>query len=97
MKDLAETLKANPALKVLVEGHTDSDKVKEGAPYADNWELSTKRALRVVRELVKNGVNPDQVAAVGRGDSMQTGEGKDADRRTQVVADPNLKSVLNNN
>ena len=97
LADLAETLKANPALKVLIEGHADEDKVKAGAPYADNWELSSKRALRVVRELIKNGVDPSQVAAVGRGDSMQTGEGKDADRRTVIVADPNLKSVLNNN
>ena len=97
LKELAETLKSNPALKVLVEGHTDTDKVKASAPYADNWELSTKRALRVVRELIKNGVDPKQVAAVGRGESMQTGDGKDADRRTEILADPDLKSILNNN
>lgn len=97
LAELAETLKANPELKVLVEGHADSDKVKAGAGYADNWELSSKRALRVVRELVKNGVSPSQVAAVGRGDSMTTGEGKAADRRTVVLPDPNLKSIMNNN
>ncbi len=97
LADLAETLKSNPALKILVEGHADEDKVKAGASYADNWELSSKRALRVVRELIKNGVAPSQVAAVGRGTSMSTGEGKEADRRTEVVADPSLKSLMNNN
>ncbi|MEM6379096.1 MAG: OmpA family protein, partial [Bacteroidota bacterium] len=96
LAELAETLKANPEVKILVEGHADTDKVKAGAGYADNWELSTKRALRVVRELVKNGVNPDQVAAVGRGDSMTTGDGKDADRRTVVLPDPNLSTLKNN-
>lgn len=94
--ELAETLKANPELKVLVEGHTDTDKVKATAPYADNWELSTKRALRVVRELIKNGVDPSQVAAVGRGDTMLTGEGKEADRRTVIMPDPKLESIIKN-
>jgi chemotaxis protein MotB len=97
LAELAETLKGNPELKILVEGHTDSDKVKAGASFQDNWELSTKRALSVVRELVKNGVSASQVAAVGRGDSMSTGNGKDADRRTVILADPSLKSILNNN
>lgn len=97
LEELAETLKANPALKILVEGHADSDKVKASAPYADNWELSSKRALAVCRELIKNGVSASQVAAVGRGDSMQTGNGKDADRRTVVLPDPSLKDIMNNN
>jgi len=96
LEQLAETLKANPALKILVEGHADSDKVKASAPYADNWELSSKRAMAVCRELIKNGVSPSQVAAVGRGDSMQTGNGKDADRRTVVLPDPSLKELIKN-
>jgi chemotaxis protein MotB len=96
LAELAETIKANPALKILVEGHTDSDGVVATAPYADNWELSTKRALAVVRELIKNGVDPSQVAAVGRGDTMPAGDDKAANRRTEILADPNLKGLMNN-
>lgn len=95
---LANTLKSNPDLKILVEGHTDSDGVKSTAPYADNWELSTKRALAVVRELIKNGVSPSQVAAVGRGDTMPAdASDKAANRRTEILADPNLKGIIKNN
>jgi chemotaxis protein MotB len=96
LAELAETLKSNPELKILVEGHTDSDGVKAGASYADNWELSTKRALRVVRELIKNGVSPEQVGAVGRGDTMQLGDDKAANRRTEILADPDLKNIIKN-
>lgn len=97
LAELAETLKANPALKIIVEGHTDSDKVKAGASYADNWELSSKRALRVIRELIKNGVDPTQVSAASRADTMPLGDDKAANRRTEILADPDLKGVINNN
>lgn len=96
---LAETLKANPNLKILVEGHTDNVKVNAGSGLGDNWQLSSMRALNVVRRLVKGGVNPNQVAAVGRGDSMPaadnaTREGKAANRRTVVVPDADLKGIM---
>jgi chemotaxis protein MotB len=96
---LATTLKSNPKLKVLVEGNTDTDKVSKGSALGDNWQLSSYRALAVCRELVKNGVNPAQVAAVGRGDTMPKGDnstkaGKATNRRTEVVADPDLNGLL---
>lgn len=96
---LSTTLKSNPKLKVLVEGHTDTDKVRGGAAYKDNWELSSKRSLAICRELIKNGVSPTQVAAVGRGESMPKAdntskEGKAANRRSEVVADPDMAPLL---
>ena len=102
LAELAETIKNNPDLNILVEGHTDDQTVKESAPYADNWELSTKRALAVVRELISNGVDPSQVAAVGRGDQMPVGdnesaEGRAENRRTVIMPDPDLSKVIENN
>lgn len=102
LAELAETLKNNPDLKILVEGHTDDQTVKESAPYADNWELSTKRALAVVRALIRNGVDASQVAAVGRGDQMPVGDNETADgraenRRTVIMPDPDLSKVIQNN
>jgi len=70
LNDLAEKLKKSPKVKLLVEGHTDSVPMKEGAKFRDNTELSTARANRVVEELVKMGVNPLQLTAAGRGDTM---------------------------
>ena len=102
LEELASTLKNNPALSILVEGHTDDQTVKAGASFQDNWELSSKRALSVVRTLVKNGVDPSQVAAVGRGDAMpvgdnETSEGRSENRRTVIMPNPDLSKVINNN
>ncbi len=97
LADLANELKGNPEMRVLVEGHTDNVAVNaDAASYKDNWELSTKRALAIVRELLRNGVDPSQVAAVGRGDTMPSGsndtmEGKAENRRT--IIRPNMEAA----
>ncbi len=83
IKNLAEVLKNNPDVKILVEGHTDDVPMKEGAPWRDNWELSTARAMRVVRMLIKEGVNPAQVAAVSKGEYDPVAEGKTEEARAQ--------------
>ncbi len=70
LNDLATKLKQNPGVKLLVEGHTDSVPMKEGARFRDNMELSTARANQVVAELVRMGVSPTQLTAAGRGDTM---------------------------
>jgi len=98
LAELAMTLKNNPDVKLQIEGHTDADKVGGGAGYQDNWELSTLRALNVVRELIKKGASPSQVYAAGRGDSMPVGDNKTRDgkaqnRRTEVKIDPSLKAI----
>lgn len=99
LSELAETLKKNPKLTLLVDGHTDSDKVNAGASFQDNWQLSTLRSLAVVRELVKKGVNPAQVAAAGYADTKPMGDNKTRDgkamnRRTEIKANPDLKGIL---
>ena len=99
--ELAEKLKANPELKILVEGHTDDQKVKESAPYADNWELGYKRAMSIVNKLLKEGVSPGQVSAVTRGDSApvgdnETAEGREANRRGAVKPNVDLGSLIKN-
>lgn len=97
---LAETLKNNPDVKILIEGHTDDDKLVAGASYADNWELSTARSLSVVRRLIKQGVNPNQLSAAGKGETdpigdNETNEGKAKNRRTAAKADADLGKLKN--
>ncbi|WP_161565175.1 OmpA family protein [Okeania hirsuta] len=55
---LAEVLKATPAAKIMVEGHTDNVPFKAGM--GDNWDLSYRRAKAVVTRLIKKGVSPAQ-------------------------------------
>ena len=72
-----------------IEGHTDSLPVKKGQTYADNWELSTKRALSVLRFLIKEGINPKKLSASGFGsyqpiDTNNTEEARMKNRRIEM-------------
>jgi len=49
---------------VYVEGHTDNVPIST-PEFPSNWELSSARALSVVRLLEEAGVAPEQLAAVG--------------------------------
>lgn len=49
-----------------VDGHTDNRPIQT-ARYPSNWELSTARAVSVVKFLVDNGVPPTRLAATGFG------------------------------
>jgi chemotaxis protein MotB len=96
--ELATTLKNNPNLRILVEGHTDSQKYPRGAGY-DNWNLSVDRALNVARELLKQGASASQVAVVGRGDAVPAADNGSADgraqnRRTVVAPDVNAGALM---
>ena len=44
LKELAKVLEDQKDLEILVEGHTDSDKMKSNSHPIDNWELSVLRA-----------------------------------------------------
>lgn len=56
--------------QIAVEGHTDNENLPEKlqGKYPTNWELSSARASAVVRELIKLGVNPTRLEAVGYGE-----------------------------
>lgn len=79
---------------VRVEGHTDDRPVpprglEEG--YATNWELSSARAVNVLRYLIEeNDVDPRQMSAVAFGehrpiDDNETPEGRAYNRRVDIV------------
>ena len=64
-----------------VEGHTDDIPVREGR-FADNWDLSTERALSVVRFLAESGLPANRLAAAGYGEFQPLdGAGSDEARR----------------
>jgi chemotaxis protein MotB len=75
--------------QILVEGHTDTVPL-DNAGY-DNWNLSSDRALAVLKALVRwDGMEPGRLVATGYGEyqpraSNQTDEGKQANRRVELV------------
>ena len=62
-----------------VDGHTDRRPIVS-ARFPSNWELSTARAIAVVRFLVAQGVPPTRLVAAGFGEHqpLEAGEGEDA-------------------
>lgn len=50
--------------RLWVEGHTDNEPINT-ADFSSNWDLSTARAVTVVRLLERAGIEPEQLAAVG--------------------------------
>ncbi|MGS2739550.1 OmpA/MotB family protein [Sinomicrobium sp. M5D2P17] len=96
LQKLADVINSEPSMEVMVEGHTDSQTVKEGAYIKDNWELSVQRSTAIVRLLQdKYNVNPKQMIAAGRGSTMplvdnDTRENRAKNRRTRIVIIPNL-------
>lgn len=100
LKKLAEVLKDQKDVSVMVEGHTDDVPISKGtANMKDNWDLSVLRATSIVRILTNSGVNPINVVPSGRGEFSPVAEGKSAEarqknRRTEIILTPNLDELF---
>jgi chemotaxis protein MotB len=72
-----------------VDGHTDDVPVNPGGRFKDNWDLSTARAIAVVKFLIANGVAPKRLVAAGFGqyqplDPADTPEARAKNRRIEL-------------
>jgi chemotaxis protein MotB len=69
-----------------VDGHTDIRPIAT-AEFPSNWELSTARALSVVRELTDQGIPPKRLAAAGFGpyQPIDPGTGEAAFQRNRRI------------
>ncbi len=92
---IASILNDQKDLDILVEGHTDNVPMS-GECITDNWDLSSKRALAVVKTLQsKYKVDPARMTAGGRGEYVpkttnKTSAGRAANRRTEIIVLPKL-------
>jgi chemotaxis protein MotB len=90
---VAEALKDVPGKLIRVEGHTDDVPTDPKGSFPSNWELSTTRALEVVKLLQEKGVPASRLSAVGYGEhhpiaSNRTPQGKSQNRRIEIVLAP---------
>ncbi len=65
--DLSTTIPGDLDWVLRVDGHTDRTPISTSA-YPSNWELSTARAVEVIKYLIELGVPPDRLAAAGFGE-----------------------------
>ncbi len=95
LADLATVLNGYPKLEVIVMGNTDDKLFKSGS---DNWTLSTERANGVIRVLRDANVDPVRLTAAGKGRyspiaDNSTEEGRAANRRTEIILNPDVRRV----
>jgi chemotaxis protein MotB len=93
---LAQAIEGEKELNVLVEGHTDTDKVQPGGTLKDNWDLSVMRATSVVRLMQENSkLDPVRVTAAGRGEYVPVDPAdKSKNRRIEIILAPDLKELM---
>ncbi len=87
---VAGALQGLQGKNAIVAGYTDNVGVSKRASYADNWELSTMRALSVVRYLQSKNVDPRMLGAAGFSEyrpvvANDTDEGRSRNRRIEIV------------
>lgn len=78
-------LKANPGLKISIEGHTDNV-----GNLKSNKTLSDERAKAVVAAIAAEGIDPKRLSALGHGQDKpvadnKTEEGRAKNRRVEIV------------
>jgi len=72
-----------------VEGHTDNLPIHT-KEFPSNWELSTARAISVIRYLEEKGINKERLSALGYGEyrplvSNNTPENRAINRRVGII------------
>lgn len=83
--EITKLLKADPQLRLAIEGHTD-----DTGNAAHNQALSTQRAEAVVQTLVKDGVDAKRLRAAGHGATQPLADNKDEagrakNRRVELI------------
>ena len=93
--DLAKAIENETDMEVLVEGHTDTDKLNASAYPKDNWDLSVLRATEVVKIILANShVQPQILSAAGRSEFHPVdGSDKSKNRRIEIILQPKLDEL----
>ncbi|HVH43555.1 MAG TPA: OmpA family protein [Labilithrix sp.] len=103
LRDVAAILRKVTDRRFMVAGHTDNMPLMPPAaggpaPFKNNLELSTARALTVAQQLVASGMPPSRLIAAGYSEyepvrSNATEAGRQENRRIEIVLMPNLTEI----
>jgi chemotaxis protein MotB len=76
LKEVSAKIPSDINWVLRVDGHTDKVPIKT-AQFPSNWELSTARAISVVKSLIELGIPADRLAATGFGEYQPIDPGAD--------------------
>jgi chemotaxis protein MotB len=98
LAQLAKVLVTVRGRAFQVGGHTDTVPIQT-ARFPSNWELSTARAVEVVKLLIAQGVDAHALSASGYGEfdpvaGNDTPDGKAKNRRIEITLQPNLDELV---
>lgn len=92
---LAKVLETQSDLDIVVEGHTDTDKLNSANTPKDNWELSVLRSTSVVKIMLENSkMDVKKITAAGRSEYIPVdATDKAKNRRIEIILMPNLDAL----
>jgi len=95
LSEVAGVLASFPDRSFQVEGHTDNVPISTDR-FPSNWELSTARAVSVVKLFVDKGMSAEAVSAAGFGEYQARADngsedGRALNRRIEIVMQPDLQ------
>ncbi|MDB4973348.1 MAG: Flagellar motor rotation protein MotB [Myxococcaceae bacterium] len=94
LTEVARSLRGFRGRHFIVAGHTDN--VPVSGKFANNWDLSSARAVTVTGALIRGGLRPGQLVAAGYAEHdpiarNNTDAGKQANRRIEIILEPRLR------
>jgi chemotaxis protein MotB len=98
LTQVAQVLKTVQGRNFQVAGNTDNLPIQT-ARFPSNWELSTERAVEVVKLLISKGEDARSLSAAGYGEfdpvgNNETPEGRAKNRRIEITLQPNLDELV---
>lgn len=98
LSDVADALKGVRGRRFQISGHTDNLPIKT-KEFPSNWELSTARAVAVLKLLIDKGVKADVLSAAGQAEydpvaSNAAEKGRKKNRRIEIVLVPNIEDLV---
>ncbi len=94
--NLARAIQDRDDLRIMVEGHTDTDSFSRTTYPRNNWDLSVLRATSVLIIMIENSqVDPTILTAAGRGEYQPVDPANKAkNRRIEVILAPRLDDLM---
>ncbi len=97
LTEIVNILKSIAKRNFQIAGHTDNIPIRTRR-FKSNWELSTARAVSVVKFMAANGMDPKRLSAAGYAEQDPVGdnskpEGRQKNRRIEITLMPNLADL----